>query len=90
LPDIAAVRLSPEEIRRILLEEAKKYNQFHPWQQWEDEILREFNGKVPRHIIANKLGRTVSMISHRVEKLGLTRANRSEPAMSSKKQGTKD
>src|SRR3972149_10763832 len=73
MADVELVRLSAEEIRRTLLEEARKYRHFRAWQTWEDQILHEFHGKVPRHLLASKLGRTVSMVSHRLEKLGLTR-----------------
>jgi hypothetical protein len=73
LPDLEPVRLSAEDIRRFLLEEAKKYPQRRSWEAWEDEILRDFHGKVPYHILAQKLGRTMSMISHRLEILGLTK-----------------
>ena len=82
MPDLEPVRLSSEDIRRALLEEARKYPQRRPWEGWEDEILREFHGKVPYHILAQKLGRTMSMISHRLEILGLTK--RKSPESSTK------
>lgn len=72
MPDLEPVQLSAEYARRMLLQEAKKYPQHRPWETWEDEILREFHGKVPNHILAQKLGRTISVVSHRLEKLGLT------------------
>ena len=73
MPDLEPIRLSKEDVRRALLDEAKKYPQRQPWEAWEDEILREFHGKVPYHILAQKLGRTMSMVSHRLEILGLTK-----------------
>lgn len=72
MPDTILVKLNAEEIRRALLEEAKNYHRHNPWQSWEDEILKEFHRKVPYHVLSNKLGRTIGMISHRVQKLGLT------------------
>lgn len=89
MTDVDLVRLSAEEIRKTLEEEARRYNHFRPWQSWEDEILLEFHGKVPRHVLANRLGRTVSMVSHRLEKLGLTRRANSELAGSSGKKRSK-
>ncbi|MGD0175830.1 MAG: hypothetical protein ABSC50_03275 [Candidatus Bathyarchaeia archaeon] len=73
MPDLEPIRLSAEDVRRALLDEAKKYPQHRPWKAWEDEVLREFHGKVPYHILAQKLGRTMSMVSHRLEILGLTK-----------------
>jgi hypothetical protein len=73
LPDLEPIRLSAEDVRRALLDEAKKYPQRRPWEAWENEVLREFHGKVPYHILAQKLGRTMSMVSHRLEILGLTK-----------------
>lgn len=73
MPDLEPIRLSAEDVRRALLDEAKKYPQRQPWEAWEDEVLREFHGKVPYHILAQKLGRTMSMVSHRLEILGLTK-----------------
>jgi hypothetical protein len=89
MTDVELVRLSAEEIRRTLLEEAKKYRHFRGWQTWEDELLQEFHGKVPRHVLASKLGRTVSMVSHRLEKLGLTRRTSPDSGGFSKKQQPK-
>lgn len=73
MPDLEPIRLSAEDVRRALLDEAKKYPQRRPWEAWENEVLREFHGKVPYHILAQKLGRTMSMVSHRLEILGLTK-----------------
>ncbi|MGA8903665.1 MAG: hypothetical protein WB661_01510 [Candidatus Bathyarchaeia archaeon] len=73
MPDLEPIRLSKEDVRRALLDEAKKYPQRRPWEAWEDEVLREFHGKVPYHILAQKLGRTMSMVYHRLEILGLTK-----------------
>lgn len=73
MPDVETVRLSADDVRRALVEEAKKYPQRRPWEAWEDEVLRDFHGKVPYHILAQKLGRSVSMVSHRLEILGLTK-----------------
>ena len=89
MTDVELIRLSAEEIRRTLLEEAKKYRHFRGWQTWEDELLQEFHGKVPRHVLASKLGRTVSMVSHRLEKLGLTRRTSPDSGGFSKKQQPK-
>ena len=90
MTDVELVRLSAEEVRRTLLEEAKKYRHFRGWQTWEDEILQEFHGKVPRHVLASKLGRTVSMVSHRLEKLGLTRRDHSEISRAPRRQRTSE
>ncbi len=80
MPDLEPVCLSAQDVRRALLDEAKKRPQHRPWEAWEDEILREFHGKVPYYILAQKLGRTVSMISHRLQMLGLTKRRLSEPS----------
>lgn len=73
MPETVPIHLSAEDVRRALQEEAKKYPQRRPWDAWEDEVLRDFHGKVPYHILAQRLGRTTSMVSHRVEILGLTK-----------------
>jgi hypothetical protein len=73
LPELVPIHLSAEDVRRALLEEAKKYPQRRPWEAWEDEVLRDFHGKVSYHILAQKLGRTMSMVAHRLEFLGLTK-----------------
>ena len=67
------IHLSAEDVRRALQEEAKKYPQRRPWEAWEDELLRDFHGRVPYHVLAQKLGRTMSMVSHRLQILGLTK-----------------
>lgn len=85
MPDLEPVHLSAEDVRRALIEEAKKHSQHRPWESWEDGILREFHGKVPYHVLAQKLGRSVSMISHRLEILGLTKRRLSETSDSSTK-----
>jgi len=73
LPELVPIPLSAEDVRRALVEEAKKYPRRRPWEAWEDEILRDFHGKVPYYVLAQKLGRTMSMVSHRLEFLGLTK-----------------
>jgi hypothetical protein len=80
MPDIEPVRLSADDVRRALLEEAKKYPQRRPWEEWEDDILRDFHGRVPYHVLAQKLGRSISIISHRLERLGLTKRKTPESA----------
>jgi hypothetical protein len=79
LPELLPIHLSAEDVRRALVEEARKYPQRRPWEAWEDEVLREFHGKVPYHVLAQKLGRTMSMVSHRLEILGLTKRKAPEP-----------
>lgn len=79
MPELVPIRLSAEDVRRALQEEARKYPQRRPWEAWEDEVLRDFHGKVPYHILAQKLGRTMSMVSHRLEILGLTKRKVPEP-----------
>ena len=73
MPDVEPVQLSAEEVRLALLEESKRYPQHRPWETWEDDVLRQFHGKVPYRVLAEKLGRTISMVSHRLENLGLTK-----------------
>jgi len=79
LPDLELVQLSAEDVRRALIEETKRYQQHRPWQTWEDDILREFHRKLPYHVLAEKLGRTIPMISHRLENIGLTKKAGSTP-----------
>lgn len=90
MTDVEPVRLSAQDVRRALLEEATKYPQRRPWEDWEDQILHDFHGKVPNHILAQKLGRTRSMLSHRLEILGLTKRRSSELPCESSKAKAKD
>jgi hypothetical protein len=78
MPDLEPVELRSSDVRRILLEEAKKYPHYRPWESWEDNLLREFHNQVPHYILAQKLGRTISMVSHRLQTLGLTKQKASE------------
>ena len=77
--------MSAEEVRRALLEESKRYTPHRRWEAWEDNVLREFHGKVPYRVLAENLDRTISMISHRLENLGLTKLPKRSPPKKSKK-----
>jgi len=78
LPDVEPVKLSAEEVRRALTEEAERHAGRRLWEPWEDQVLRDFHGRVPYRVLAQKLRRSQGMIYHRLEKLGLIRQDSQE------------
>jgi hypothetical protein len=71
LTDIKVIKLSPEEIRRRLELEAKKFTPGHAWENWEDDLLREFKPRLPSRIVAKLLSVTTCQVEHRYNVLGL-------------------
>lgn len=51
-------------------------NHEEAWLECEDEYLRQWYGKVPREVIAKKLGRSVNSLTNRRRKLGLPPSTR--------------
>ena len=67
------------KIREELEKESKNYTIRHCFSPEEDEILKKFYGKVPMKTIGEKLGRTLTTIDKRVDRLGLPRIKSQQP-----------
>ena len=62
----------------ILIPEFEEYLQTNPntvkryWNAWEEDVLKEYYGKIPIEMLSKKLNRTTGAISRKVCALGLT------------------
>ncbi len=60
------------KLRQELTKVAEKYHGHHEWTREEDDLLREFYGKVSTRLLCNKLNVTDHQLYNRATKLNLS------------------